>query len=145
VNPINLAGVRVLLVDDNDALEIIGSYLRHSGALVTVARNGAEALTHLMLSRVHVVVTDLSMPGLDVEFVSRVRGPELAQPRPPVIAVTTFPDKHDPRRVQDAGLSSYLVKPVDPASVALEVRRIFNRTYSPLGYGDASRSADAST
>ena len=41
----NLAGIHVLLVDDDeDALDIFGAYLRHLGALVTVARNGAEAL-----------------------------------------------------------------------------------------------------
>jgi hypothetical protein len=42
----DLAGIHVLLVDDNeDALNIFGSYLRHLGALVTVARNGAEAFS----------------------------------------------------------------------------------------------------
>jgi hypothetical protein len=39
----DLTGIHVLLVDDNeDALEIFGSYLR-AGAVVTAARNGAEA------------------------------------------------------------------------------------------------------
>jgi len=41
----DLAGVHVLLVDDTeDVLEIFGSYLRHVGAVVTMARNGSEAL-----------------------------------------------------------------------------------------------------
>lgn len=73
---VNLAGVHVLLVDDNeDALEIFGAYLRHLGAVVTVARNGAEALGLLEQARAHVIVTALTMPGMDgVEFVSRLRG-----------------------------------------------------------------------
>src|SRR5688572_17049298 len=123
----DLAGVHVLLVDDNeDALEIVGSYLRHVGAVVTLARNGAEALGYLEQTRAHVIVTDLSMPGMDgVEFVARLRGHRGQDEAPtPVIAVTAFPDKYGAKRVEDAGFRSYLVKPVDPARVALEVRRI---------------------
>jgi len=66
MNPMeaHLAGIHVLLVDGNeDALDIFGSYLRHLGALVRVARNGAEALTHLTQVRADVVVTELVDAG----------------------------------------------------------------------------------
>jgi len=70
-----LAGIHVLLVDDNeDALDIFGAYLRHLGALVTVARNGAAALAHLTQLRADVIVTDLSIPEMDgIEFLTRFR------------------------------------------------------------------------
>ena len=72
----DLAGVHVLLVDDTeDVLEMFGSYLRYVGAVVTLARNGSEALACLAQARAHVIVTDLAMPGMDgVEFVARLRG-----------------------------------------------------------------------
>src|SRR6185369_10435501 len=91
----DLTGVHVLLVDDTeDVLEIFGSYLRHVGAVVTMARNGSEALACLAQARAHVIVTDLAMPGMDgVEFVARLRGDRGQGEAPtPVIAVTAFPD-----------------------------------------------------
>jgi CheY-like chemotaxis protein len=49
----DLAGVHVLLVDNEDALQIVGSYLRHVGAIVTMARKGAEAFGYLEQTRAH--------------------------------------------------------------------------------------------
>lgn len=145
VRPIDrdLEGVHVLLVDDNeDALELFGSSLRRAGAVVTVARDGEQALGYLNLVRAHVIVT-LSMPGIDgMEFVSRLRGQRGQHQAPtPVIAVTAFTDQYNLRHTKDAGFSSYLVKPVDPARVAREVRRIFDATYSLLG-DDGSSGSD---
>ena len=134
----DLTGVHVLLVDDTeDALEIFGSYLRHVGAVVTLARNGSEALACLALARTHVIVTDLAMPGMDgVEFVARLRGNRgQDQTPPPVIAVTAFPDQYSDARIAEAGFRSYLVKPVQPARLALEVQRIFDFTYGLKGDG----------
>jgi CheY-like chemotaxis protein len=125
----DLAGVRVLLVDDSDdAPEIFGSYLRHVGAVVTLARNGAEALGFLEQVRAHVIVTDLSMPGMDgFEFVARFRGHRGEDSAPtPVTAVSAFPDFYGESHVSAAGFRSYLVKPVDPARLAREIRRIFD-------------------
>jgi CheY-like chemotaxis protein len=123
-----LAGVHVLLVDDNeDALEIFGSYLRHLGAVVTVARNGAEALGLLEQAQAHVIVTDLSMPGMDgVEFVSRLRGHRGVAASPtPVIAVTAFPEIYVRESMHELGFRSYLVKPVNPERVAHEVLAVY--------------------
>ena len=138
----DLDGVHVLLVDDNEnALELFGSSLRRAGAVVTVVRDGEQALGYLDLVRAHVIVT-LSMPGIDgLEFVSRLRGQRGQHQAPtPVIAVTAFSDQYTSRHTRDAGFSSYLVKPVDPARVAQEVRRIFDSTYPPLRDDGASRS-----
>ena len=125
----DLAGIHVLLVDDNpDALEIFGSYLRHVGAVVTLASNGAEALGFLEQARADVIVTDLSMPGMDgVEFATRLRGYRGQDTAPtPVIAVTAFPENYLRESMQDLGFRAYLVKPVQPARLALEVRRIYD-------------------
>ena len=114
-----------MLVDDNqDALEIFGTYLRHLGPLVTVARNGAEALGYLQEARAHVVVTDLSMPGMDgIEFVSRLRGLRAEDKSPtPVIAVTAFPETYRSESLPELGFRGYLVKPVNSERLALEVQ-----------------------
>jgi hypothetical protein len=61
--PTRLDGVHVLVVDDNaDALEIMQAFLTHGGAVVTTARNGAEALGALREIKTHVIVSDLRRP-----------------------------------------------------------------------------------
>lgn len=124
-----LAGVHVLLVDDNeDALEVFGTYLRHVGAMVTLARNAAEALGFLSQAKADVIVTDLSMPGMDgIEFLTRFRDYRGEDTNPtPVIAVTAFPETYGPKMVEDAGFRAFLVKPVTPMRLATEVRRTFD-------------------
>jgi CheY-like chemotaxis protein len=129
-----LLGIHVMLVDDDeDALEIVGTYLRHLGAVVTMARNGAEALGLLEQARAHVIVTDLSMPGMDgVEFVSRLRRHRGETEGPtPVIAVTAFPDRYAPDALAALGIwgfSSYFVKPVPLERVAHEILSVYNYT-----------------
>ena len=83
------------------------------------------------------IVTDLAMPGMDgVEFVARLRGDRGQGEAPtPVIAVTAFPDQYSPERMTDAGFRAYLVKPVNPPRLALEIRRIFDFTYGLKGDG----------
>ena len=125
----DLTSIHVLLVDDNeDALDIFGSYLRHLGALVTVARNGAEALGLLTQARADVIVTDLSMPGMDGnEFLTRFRDYRGEDRNPtPVIAVTAFPDTYGPKLAENTGFRAFLVKPVTPMRLATEVRRMFD-------------------
>jgi CheY-like chemotaxis protein len=132
INP-DLTGVHVIVVDDNeDALDIfgsyLGSYLRHVGAVVTVARNGADALRLLEHARAHVIVTDLSMPGMDgVEFVSRLRGHRDEADAPtPVIAITAFPENYLRETMHELGFRSYLVKPANPERIAREVLAVHN-------------------
>lgn len=55
----NLAGLDILVVDDNeDARSILGTYVEHRGATVTLARNGREALAALNDIRAHAIVSD---------------------------------------------------------------------------------------
>jgi signal transduction histidine kinase/ActR/RegA family two-component response regulator len=61
-----LNGLRVLLVDDEEALRRpLGKYLRRRGADVTEAGDGKAALAALQVSGVDVIVADLRMPRMD--------------------------------------------------------------------------------
>jgi CheY-like chemotaxis protein len=64
--PASLAGVRVLLVDDEPAVRRpLGRFLRLRGAVVREAADGAEALAALASGPFEIVVADLRMPGMD--------------------------------------------------------------------------------
>src|SRR5207253_3247680 len=61
--PANLAGVRILVVDDeHDAREAIAAVLEQRGATVTAVGSVREALQHLESARPDVVVSDIAMP-----------------------------------------------------------------------------------
>ena len=129
-----LEGVHVLIVDDNDdARSVLDAYLRHYGAIVTIAHDGAEALGMLDQVAAHVIISDLAMPGLDGgEFMERVRARRDQQSRrTPAIAVTAFPDRFAERMAHAKGFDMYYQKPVDPAEIVEAV--------SILARGDARK------
>ncbi|PYM99397.1 MAG: hypothetical protein DME08_06030 [Candidatus Rokuibacteriota bacterium] len=62
----NLAGIRVLVVDDNtDSLDIFATVLKQLGVVVRTARGAREALALLATTPAHVLVSDLAMPDED--------------------------------------------------------------------------------
>jgi CheY-like chemotaxis protein len=105
----------------------LGHYLEHHGAVVTRAANAAEALAKLQEVRPHIIVTDLSMPGLDgIEFVTRARA-IFDERQPPVaaIVVTAFHDREHEQRAQAVGFSGFCGSPsfvvVDAIRAALRL------------------------
>ena len=78
-----LSGLRVLLVDDEEALRRpLGKYLRRRGADVIEAGDGAAALAIIQDTEIQVIVADLRMPRMDgMEMYSALESarPELAR------------------------------------------------------------------
>lgn len=70
-----LSQMRILVVDDSgDTLEMLRRLLEMEGALVTTAASGVDALAIARQKDFDVVLSDISMPGMDgFEFVHRLR------------------------------------------------------------------------
>jgi CheY-like chemotaxis protein len=123
----DLRGVHVLIVDDNeDARVILGAYLQHLGANITLASSGVEGLAALAEVRAHVIVSDLAMPVMDgIEFLRRVRQlPGQAQRPTPAIAFTGFTDRYTEGKARAAGFQVLLAKPTDPLEIAELIVRL---------------------
>lgn len=105
---------RILIVDDNrDAAEALGTLLHALGAIPSVAHTGDAALKLLETDDPQVVVLDLGMPGLDgFEIARRIRARALSHPVL-LIALTGWGRDEDRTRVLEAGFDHHLVKPVD--------------------------------
>jgi len=105
---------RILVVDDNvDAAESLGTMLTFSGHDVRVAHNGSEALATAREFSPDVMILDLGMPEMDGYAVARaVRAdPQLTRTR--LIALSGYGQLDDRRRTADVGFDEHLVKPVE--------------------------------
>ena len=79
---IDPAGVRVLVVDDEDYItDLVAVGLRFVGFEVETAADGREALAKVVTTRPDLVVLDIAMPGIDgIEVVERLRRDGVATP-----------------------------------------------------------------
>jgi DNA-binding response OmpR family regulator len=112
--PVPQANRRILVVDDNiDAATTLARILRLSGHDVEVVHDGAAALLAARKLRPAFIFLDIGLPGMDgfqvAESLKREAGLESTR----VIVVTGRSSDEDRRRLRDAGVDYYLVKPVD--------------------------------
>jgi CheY-like chemotaxis protein len=129
----SLAGVRVLLIDDQrEARESLAALLGQTGAEVAVAASGAEALDCLRGStgraEPEVVVCDIAMPGEDgYATLKRLRAWEATQKprrRRPAIALSAFTQREDRLRALAEGFQMHLGKPVAPAELVAVIASV---------------------
>jgi CheY-like chemotaxis protein len=118
-----LAGVDVLLVeDDEDTRFMMVELLRFCGARVVGMSTALDALTHLEIHLPNVMITDLSMPGMDgIELVDRIKQ-NICTRRLPVIAMTAFPAGYLPGAQRK--FNAFLRKPVDLDELVKQIRAV---------------------
>jgi EAL domain-containing protein (putative c-di-GMP-specific phosphodiesterase class I)/CheY-like chemotaxis protein len=109
---------RVLVVDDESVVaRVFGRVLSAEGHEVTVCHDGEQALLWLDQRPFDVVLSDISMPGLDgIALLRKVRGRDLDLP---VVLVTGAPSLDSAIDAVEYGATRYLQKPVE-ASVLCE-------------------------
>ncbi|SFU84739.1 PAS domain-containing protein [Pseudoduganella namucuonensis] len=110
-----LAGVRLLLVEDNEINQEMAQYiLLHAGARVEIAGNGRVAVNMLTADpqRCDVVLMDLQMPVMNgYEATAALRAMGLTAL--PIIAMTANALDEDRRLATDAGIDAHIPKPID--------------------------------
>jgi CheY-like chemotaxis protein len=102
---------RYLVVDDNRELaENLAEILRDEGAEVSLADDGAEALSRVRQSRYDALVTDMRMPVMDgAELVHQVRR---VDPDLPAVLVTAHAGDDVLESARREGLLAVLPKPL---------------------------------
>ena len=92
--------------------------LKVSGAKVTTASKGADALRIAADNEFDVILSDISMPEMDgFEFLQRLRKIK-GREHVPVIAITGFGRIRDIERARAAGFYSHLTKPLNLQSLS---------------------------
>ncbi len=113
--------VRVLVVDDEDALRVtIARVLRQRGMTVETAENGYAGLDALEKTPFDVVLCDVRMPGLTgPQFLARVKATGCPAE---VVMMTAFADITTTVSAVKAGAYGFLTKPfVSNEAVVLEI------------------------
>ncbi|MEY5098438.1 MAG: hypothetical protein RJA36_1157 [Pseudomonadota bacterium] len=118
----SLAGVRVLLVEDDELnRDIAREWLELAGARVDLAADGEQALDLLGRQKCDIVLMDMQLPGMDGLGATREirRRPALAGL--PVIAMTANALKGDRERCLAAGMDDHIAKPIAPRELSAKL------------------------
>ena len=116
-----LKGDRILLVEDNEInIYVAQIILEKAGCIVTVARNGEEAVKLFQESEIYqfdAILMDVRMPimnGLDAtRAIRRMDRPDA--PEVPIIAMTADAFDEERRNTLEAGMDYHLSKPINPS------------------------------
>jgi two-component system CheB/CheR fusion protein len=117
--------MRILIVDDSaDTIDMLRKLFEMDGAVVATASGAAEALEIAGEKDFDVVLSDISMPGMDgFEFVRRLR--ELTRHKDvPVLAITGFGRPVDVERAEAEGFFSHVTKPIDVNDLVQTLRAL---------------------
>jgi PAS domain S-box-containing protein len=118
-----LAGLRVLVVDDEpDARELTTTILSEGGATVVAATSASHALRILDEQPLDVMLSDIGMPEQDgYELIRRVRQLPTPAGKIPAAALTAFARSDERRQAMLAGFQLHISKPVEPTELTAAV------------------------
>ena len=135
----DLAGARVLLVDDNAInLELGTDLLAIAGIEVVAVSGGREAIASMDSARFDAILMDLEMPGMDGwETTAQIRS-RPADGNTPVIALTAHALIGFQDQCLAAGMNDYIAKPFDLAQLFRVLSQwVPARASAPAPLGDA--------
>jgi DNA-binding response OmpR family regulator len=122
----------VLLVEDHSDTRLMYAEFLSDDFQVIQAANGEEALAAMRARPPDLVITDLSLPGVDgFELMRRMRR-EAALATVPVICLSGYGHTHE-RRAREAGCDRLLHKPCLPDALlaaAIDVLRQRNQGHA---------------
>jgi PAS domain S-box-containing protein len=136
--PVELAGLKVLVADDNDtARDILAGLLRQQGFDVTITNSGEQALRLIREAdqqrAFQLLCIDWNMPGLDgLATISRLQQLPLLHPAK-VMLVTAYGTDEAQQAAADLSIHSYLAKPFTRDSLHQAVLHSFNHSTQSSG------------
>lgn len=130
VHAARLRNLRVLVAEDNPVnAEIALEFLARAGARARCVSDGIEAWDALGKESYDLVLTDISMPGMDgIELAARIRAASDPRVRNlPIVAVTAHALEPDRNRAVEAGIDGYVAKPIRFDELSGEIARALDR------------------
>ncbi|MBS0347614.1 MAG: response regulator [Proteobacteria bacterium] len=133
------ANARILVVEDNELnQDVAREILAEFGLTADVANNGMEAVEMAQHKAYDLILMDMQMPVMDgLEATQRIRAIQ-GLDTVPIIAMTANAFEDDRKRCEDAGMSDFVPKPVEPPILRRTLLRWLGSATTP-----ASSSHDA--
>ena len=121
-----LAGLTVLIVDDNRTNRLVGlKSLEALGAEAETADSGEAAIAAAMRGGYDLILMDVNMPGMDgLEATRRIRALASPQADVPIVALTADVMTHHQAAYHAAGMNGFVPKPFSPSQLLSEIMRI---------------------
>lgn len=128
---VDLTGANVLLAEDNQMNQILAKRVIMSfGANPTVAENGKEAVECMKQNDYDIILMDIMMPEMDGLEATKVIRSQLDSPKKdiPILAMTAFVfTKGDDRKIFEAGMNDFILKPFNPDNLKIKIANLINR------------------
>jgi CheY-like chemotaxis protein len=119
---------RILVVEDNPAnLELIREVLGSLKYEILEAADGQAALDLVKATELHLILLDIHLPIMDGYAVIREirRDPRFRELK--VAALTAYAMEGDRDKALRAGFDAYITKPINAASLRLQVHKLINK------------------
>lgn len=102
----------ILVVDDiTDNIDLLEGALRHQGYQVATARNGATAIDQARTLRPHLILLDVSMPGMDGFTVCKTLKENHLTAEIPILFLSANTSTQDKVKGFEVGGNDYITKP----------------------------------
>ena len=120
-----MSTVKILMVEDDIELaEVLTQYLTNYNIEVTNFDDPYLALSNLKLNKYHLVILDLTLPGMDGLDVCKEI---LKYHNIPIIISSARSDIKDKVTALELGADDYLPKPYDPRELEVRIKTILRR------------------
>jgi PAS domain S-box-containing protein len=119
-NSLNLQGIKILLVDDDeDSRYFINFVLEEDGAIVTSVSSALEAIQVLSHYQPDILISDIGMPEIDgYTLMRQIRSWESeAGGKIPAIALTAYTGEIDRQQALASGFQAHVSKPIEPENL----------------------------
>ena len=122
---------KILIVDDDiDTLQLVGTMLERQGYSILAANNGKKAIDIAQRETPDIILLDVMMPGMDGYEVTRQLRSMDKTAFIPIIMFTAKAQISDKVEGFEAGVDDYLTKPTHPAELIARVKTILSRPKS---------------
>ena len=121
----------ILVVDDEEPIqELLRFNLEKEGYLVSVAKDGQEALKHVENDQPDLLVLDLMLPGMDGLEVCRKLRSNVKFQQIPIIMLTAKGEEIDKVLGLELGADDYMTKPFSPRELLARIKARLRRPNS---------------
>ena len=133
----NLAGIRILLVEDIEINRLIARELLGSaGAELLEACDGEEAvaLFNRESAAFDLILMDIQMPGMDGYEATKLIRADTRSKGIPIVAMTAYAMESDRQKALDSGMDAHIAKPIEPEVLYETIERLCKKQPGQAGF-----------